>query len=134
MVKFELKRHELIEKPYELHFQGGGILYGESTYQLSLDTDYILGTMDLVANPSFINTTIMLGTDIVPTRPNTTYTENLEVNGEVRQHGGIRYNDNNFEMWDSTTGLWVRLGDTLIGHPKKNIFRRIYDSIRRFRF
>jgi hypothetical protein len=127
MVKFELKKHYLVEKP--------------KTGVFTLERD--ITTIDLVANPAFTNSIILGGNNITATRPNTTYTENLEVMGEVRYPGAIRYNGNNLERWDIDTETWEDLqvtdqylhcimnarGWNGINLEKKNIFERIYDYI-----
>jgi hypothetical protein len=124
MVKFELKKHYLVEKPkissdpILMAFRSPGV------YTTEVDGHYIT------------NTHIIGGNNITATRSNTTYTENLEVTGEVRYPGAIRYVNGNFEIWDSDLDHWRTLDtdrDIFIPSPprenKTNIFKRIYDYI-----
>lgn len=128
MVKFKIKKHELTPKPTTI-FRSPGV------YTTEVD----INTIDLVVNPSFTNSIILGGSNITATtRPNTTYTENLEVMGEVRYPGAIRYIGGNLEIWDSNHWrTWDNDRDIFIPSPprenKTNIFTstciRIYDYI-----
>lgn len=110
----ELKRHEFIKKenPFIFEITDGGSWYSTITVDWSHSSHIIGGQNNtLTANNSYI-----IGSNITATEDDTTYVNNLSVQGEVRINGDVNYDmeTDTLRYWSDENNGWVILKENVL--------------------